>query len=517
MEGMGTKDTKLAFLGTLSTIGRCLIISLISPKRPHFFFNVHISSHIALWIGRVSQMKHGRKVSHPRQKKSGRRASNVGYTYWSHDICGAAGNPELDTRWVQFGTLSPIFRELPPPPSFGGKTDSNWYFETGTHGSGNGGCADTEEGCVLVDLYKHPWKNFDIERKALQDRAALLPYIYNASYEAFATGLGIIRPMYYEYPALDDAYKQVNQYFLGYFMMVSPVTVSSGGDFNLAPWSVWIPPGNWYESHSGAYLTGPQTLEREFDLSEIPVYVSAGSILVKQPFERGRVLGVAGESFYSHLRFDLYPSKGVLKGSTAIYEDDGFTFDYLQGDTQGDKAHAITRFYYEITGNSAPFTFTATISTDGSYPQFPSERYYSVQIRNVFPPTSVKCNGNVQAYNEIWYGFDRESERDAGWFFDGNEMSVIVNCPQFETSQNAVISMTFSDSLDNYLEKTDGIKGKIYRSVLSKNTLDEANVNYGTDRANLTTSAGYGLIKSWKPWKRFKSFREFNRQFWKCF
>ena len=40
-------------------------------------------------------------------------AANVGYAYWSHDIGGhmpGAVEPELYTRWVQFGAFSPILR-----------------------------------------------------------------------------------------------------------------------------------------------------------------------------------------------------------------------------------------------------------------------------------------------------------------------------------------------------------------------------------------------------------------------
>src|SRR5208283_4409246 len=40
-------------------------------------------------------------------------AANVGYAYWSHDIGGhmpGAVDPEIYTRWVQFGAFSPILR-----------------------------------------------------------------------------------------------------------------------------------------------------------------------------------------------------------------------------------------------------------------------------------------------------------------------------------------------------------------------------------------------------------------------
>lgn len=41
------------------------------------------------------------------------QAANVGYAYWSHDIGGyipGKVDPELYTRWIQFGAFSPILR-----------------------------------------------------------------------------------------------------------------------------------------------------------------------------------------------------------------------------------------------------------------------------------------------------------------------------------------------------------------------------------------------------------------------
>src|SRR5690606_7444462 len=41
-------------------------------------------------------------------------AANIGYGYWSHDIGGHffadSTDPELYTRWVQFGAYSPVLR-----------------------------------------------------------------------------------------------------------------------------------------------------------------------------------------------------------------------------------------------------------------------------------------------------------------------------------------------------------------------------------------------------------------------
>ena len=91
-------------------------------------------------------------------------ASNVLYG-WSHDIMGSKNDYQLNTRWIQFGAYSSIFR---------------------THDAGHaeGFCAEDplSHDCAEPDIWMHPYKNLEIERYALQERAALVPYIYNASY-----------------------------------------------------------------------------------------------------------------------------------------------------------------------------------------------------------------------------------------------------------------------------------------------------------------------------------------------
>ena len=79
-------------------------------------------------------------------------AANVGYAYWSHDIGGhmpGAVDPELFTRWVQFGAFSPILR---------------------THTTKN---PDSER---RIWAYPEPYSS--ILRSAFQLRYAMQPYLY---------------------------------------------------------------------------------------------------------------------------------------------------------------------------------------------------------------------------------------------------------------------------------------------------------------------------------------------------
>ena len=59
---------------------------------------------------------------------------------------------------------------------------------------------------TVVKPWNVPLKYFKANRNALQRRAAMVPYTYSLAREAYDTGLGPLRAMYYEYPKLDNAY-----------------------------------------------------------------------------------------------------------------------------------------------------------------------------------------------------------------------------------------------------------------------------------------------------------------------
>ena len=109
-------------------------------------------------------------------------AANVGYAYWSHDIGGhmpGVVDPELYTRWLQFGAFSPILR---------------------THTTKN---PDSER---RIWAYPEPYS--DIMRGIYHLRYALLPYIYTEARRTYDTGVAFLHPLYYDWPEADEAYSQ---------------------------------------------------------------------------------------------------------------------------------------------------------------------------------------------------------------------------------------------------------------------------------------------------------------------
>jgi alpha-glucosidase (family GH31 glycosyl hydrolase) len=55
--------------------------------------------------------------------------------------------------------------------------------------------------------YDLPMKELGIVRDILQLRASLMPYLYTQARKTFDTGLAFLRPLYYDFPNEDMAYK----------------------------------------------------------------------------------------------------------------------------------------------------------------------------------------------------------------------------------------------------------------------------------------------------------------------
>ena len=120
---------------------------------------------------------------------------------------------------------------------------------------------------------------------------------------------------------------------------------------NMTTKTVWVPPGTWVEEATGALLQGAQDgstkLTKQFDLSEIPLFVRAGAIIPRIPVRMGDTIGLAQRA-YTTLQLDIYP--GATSGSTMVYEDDGATMNYLNGSL------AWTKVSYTRTATSMTVT-----------------------------------------------------------------------------------------------------------------------------------------------------------------
>ena len=210
---------------------------------------------------------------------------------------GADCTPELLCRWVQVGCFSPLFRNH---SSKGSTYQEPWRFDKQT---------------------------IDINRKFVELRYRLLPYLYDLFHECEKTGLPIIRPLVLHYEK-DEEVKNLNTEFLfGEHILVAPV-LEQGATKKM----VYLPEGTWYDFETGKEYAGGQYYLVDAPLDVCPMFVKAGSVIPTYD-----VVQYVGEKPYDTLKLLTYPGKG----SYVHYQDNGEDFKYQDGE------YALYEFHNE--------------------------------------------------------------------------------------------------------------------------------------------------------------------------
>lgn len=342
-------------------------------------------------------------------------AANVGYDYWSHDIGGnwpGTIEPELYTRWVQFGAFSPILR---------------------THTAKN---TDAER-----RLWAFPDPYSDIMRNTFHLRYALLPYIYSEARRTYDTGVGFMRPLYYDWPESDGAYTAKSEYLFGDNMIVAPVTMPVDTATGLANKPIWLPPGEWIEWETGRHFTGPIKLQRNFSLAQIPIYVRAGAIVTMAPPMRN-----TSERPLDPLVLTIFPLRDAQNSSYTLYEDAGDSRAYQRGEAAWTLLRAS-----EHGGDLSVEISPAT----GSYPGMPTNRGYEVCLPGDWPPESVTLNGQPLA--------TALHESKPGWRYEGDILTTIIAVPPQPVNTSVTLRVHRSPDLLARRVELDGFAGAMTR------------------------------------------------------
>jgi alpha-glucosidase (family GH31 glycosyl hydrolase) len=342
-------------------------------------------------------------------------AANVGYAYWSHDIGGhmpGAVEPELYTRWVQFGAFSPILR---------------------THTTKN------PESERRIWAYPEPYSS--ILRSTFQLRYALQPYIYTEARRTYDTGVAFLRPLYYEWPEADEAYANKDEYLFGEQLVVAPVVSPTDKVSGLSKENVWIPEGDWIEWPTGKHLTGPTTMERSFSIDQTPVYLKAGAIVPMQPPMR-----YTDEKPVDPLIVNVWPLAPGSSSSYSLYEDSGVATEYQRG--------VFSRMPIKATQTGD--TLRVDIGpVEGSYPGMLKARGYTLQLPADWPPASVTVNGiAVKRAGPTGKG---------GWSFEGNTLTTIIPVASQGATSKVIVEVHRTDGLTAKRGELDGFAGAITR------------------------------------------------------
>ncbi|MBT0769031.1 alpha-xylosidase [Kineosporia sp. J2-2] len=171
-----------------------------------------------------------------------------GFGFWSHDIGGFEGSPDVDLfkRWTAFGMLS-----------------SHSRF----HGS------SSYRVPWLVDPDEGPLGAVAVARKFGRLKARLAPYLLAAGRQAHEHGTPVMRPMILEFPH-DPAVPYLDrQYMLGADLLVAPV-FSAEGEVEF-----YLPEGSWANLLTGESVEGGRWLRETHAVDSLPVLVRPGAVL----------------------------------------------------------------------------------------------------------------------------------------------------------------------------------------------------------------------------------------------
>ncbi|KFZ26768.1 MAG: Alpha-xylosidase [Candidatus Izimaplasma bacterium HR2] len=275
-------------------------------------------------------------------------ASNVGYGWWSHDIGGhfyGYEDPELYTRWVQFGVFSPIMRL---------HTSRNFYHKR--------------------EPWKWPIENELAVTKYMRLRHQLIPYIYSMAYENNNFGLPLIRPMSFTDQTLSN-FK--NQYLYGSELLVAPPITKMDYELNKTITNVFLPNGQWFDFFTGEYYKGNKEYTMYSGIDQIPVFAKAGAIIPLSELTSKNQI-----SNPEIIELVLFPG---ADGEFILYEDDGVSSKYLDGE------FVITKIETKYSNNKIELEIHPSI---GMKSLIPKNRIYKVIVRGKKINNEIIINGN---------------------------------------------------------------------------------------------------------------------------
>lgn len=343
-------------------------------------------------------------------------ASNVNYGYWGHDIGGhmfhrnqQSTDPELYTRWLQYGVFTPIFK---------------------TH--------STKDPRIERYIWSFPGHMFYM-RDAIRLRYTLAPYIYNAARENFDTGIGICRPLYYEYPENEEAYTCSEEFFFGNDILATAVTQPVDSRSGLAERKIWFPEGRWYDCATGAMYDGGSVRTLHYTIAENPWYVRAGAILPMNP-DGIRNLQQACDT----LVLTFIPG---ADGTLRYYEDDGVSQRYTT-------EYATTQITKQQTGA----VIRAEIAPrEKSFAGASATRSYELRFPATFPPQRVTINGKEIPYSR----FPKAGE----WTYDAYTLAPVIHTEACACDQSVVVELTLPEEALAKQELLYGMSGIFKRCV----------------------------------------------------
>ena len=229
-----------------------------------------------------------------------------------HDIGGFAGpvpDAELLVRWVQNGVFSPRF--VMNSWKAGGETNSPWLHDE-----------------AIAPI-----------RDAIRLRYRLLPYLYTLYQRAARHGEPWLRPTFYDFEQDPRTFDDCDDFMCGGHLLIASV-VTPGARTR----DVYLPagPACWYAFDTGERFAAGATVRVEAPLDRVPMFCPAGAIVAMT--DSADVSRMTDEPTRS---IRVFPAPGESASAFTLYEDDGLTLRYRDGEF-AEVAFAMTTSAGEI-------------------------------------------------------------------------------------------------------------------------------------------------------------------------
>ena len=383
--------------------------------------------YVTPWTGDIQ----GSWQSMNEQINMGTSLSLTGYNYWAFDIGGFFSTVSNDQykRWVELATFMPVHR---------------FHY------------------CNGVEA-KEPWthNSEELSRQYINLRYQLIPYFYSViadniigigieeGYGEGGTGIPMVRPMVMEYPDDKNTWNMDSQFMSGPFFLVAPVYEATTTK------RVYLPEGRWYDYKDGKTIySGSGYMDYNAPVDTLPVFVKEGAIIPMQP-----VMQYIGEKPVDQLTLDIYPLTKSGKSHFVLYEDDGETYNYLEGE------YATTRYECNVNLSDTSQIITFNIGKrTGKYTDIDERGYLLKFHKGAMKNLTVQHNGTAMKKYTSQKAFEAVT---SGYYIDEQSQICYVKLPDNGLANTVVLSGDRSD-IEIYQAESGQLSGNAKAATQDK-------------------------------------------------
>lgn len=326
-----------------------------------------------------------------------------GMAFVGADIGGFRGHPtpELYARWLQLGIFYPLCR---------------------THTCG-GMTKDAPEQDPTA--FGKRWT--EINRRTIELRYRLMPYIYSQMHETERSGLPLMRPLMIDFPEQEKVHRCEHEFMFGDQLFVAPVV-----EENARTRKIKLPAGEWFDFHTGKHYEGGNEIAPRVKADSIPMFARRGAIIPTRD-----VIQFTGEKPFDVLMLDIFPaaSKSAEKADRAsvsetgrgiFYHDDGQSYDYRDGEFIREE------YACESTDKGAKFKIAAREGNDTFAPPI-----YQLCFRSHRKSPAAVTLGDVVLPQLKKKAIEDRAE--IGWWHDKKSRTIFVRVARFDASVAVVV------------------------------------------------------------------------------